>query len=237
MVLDDAPLAELDAERLPSACSRRRLAGAWNLHLATLDEPLDSFVLFSSIAGMLGNPSQANYAAANAFLDALAHQRRALGLPALAIEWGVLADVGYVARTRRVGPLLARPGLPRLRRRSRRSTCSSRCSRRGPPAGDGGADRLGPARALRPRRRPRRRGCATSSRSARGRPPARARRGLRARAAPRRPARRGRARAQAYLQARHRPRARDRRRARRRRPAARRAGPRLADRGRADDAC
>jgi acyl carrier protein len=67
-------------------------------------------VMFSSVSSIFGNPAQANYAAANAFLDSLAHHRRALGLPALTINWGVLGNEGYVARNERVADFLARQG-------------------------------------------------------------------------------------------------------------------------------
>jgi acyl transferase domain-containing protein/NADPH:quinone reductase-like Zn-dependent oxidoreductase/surfactin synthase thioesterase subunit/NAD(P)-dependent dehydrogenase (short-subunit alcohol dehydrogenase family) len=96
MVLDDAPIEKLDAERF-ARVSRPKAVGAWNLHEATLDRPLEHFVLFSSIASVLGTPGQANYAAANAYLDALAQLRHALGRPAAAINFGVL-DAGVVAR-------------------------------------------------------------------------------------------------------------------------------------------
>jgi acyl carrier protein len=80
----------------------------------TKDLELDCFVLFSSVSSIFGNPAQGNYAAANAFLDSLAHHRRALGLPALAINWGVLGGEGYVARNERVAEFLARQGTAAL---------------------------------------------------------------------------------------------------------------------------
>jgi myxalamid-type polyketide synthase MxaB len=74
-----------------------KVEGTWNLHAMTRDQRLDFFVCFSSVASLVGNAGQGNYAAANAFMDALAHRRRACGLPALSINWGPWADVGMAA--------------------------------------------------------------------------------------------------------------------------------------------
>jgi NAD(P)-dependent dehydrogenase (short-subunit alcohol dehydrogenase family) len=96
-VLDDATLAHQNPDRF-SRVMAPKAAGALYLHTVTRDLPLDFFVLFSSIAGCLGSPGQANYAAANAFLDAFAHYRRSIGLPALSINWGTWAQTGMAAR-------------------------------------------------------------------------------------------------------------------------------------------
>jgi NAD(P)-dependent dehydrogenase (short-subunit alcohol dehydrogenase family)/acyl carrier protein len=113
MVIDDAPLAALTSDRMRSVLAPKA-RGAWLLHQATLDLELDCFVMFSSVSSIFGNPAQGNYAAANAFLDSLAHHRRALGLPALVINWGALGGEGYVARNERVAEFLARQGTGEL---------------------------------------------------------------------------------------------------------------------------
>ncbi len=94
-VLDDGVLAQQDWPRFAKVMAPKIL-GAWHLHCLTKELPLDFFVLFSSIASMFGAPSQGNYAAANAFMDGLAHYRRAHGLPALSINWGPWAEGGMV---------------------------------------------------------------------------------------------------------------------------------------------
>jgi acyl transferase domain-containing protein/acyl carrier protein len=95
-VLDDGVLAEQTWPRFANVLVPK-LAGAWNLHRLTEGLPLDFFVMFSSMASLLGGPGQGSYAAANAFLDALAHHRRARGLPALSINWGPWAGIGMAA--------------------------------------------------------------------------------------------------------------------------------------------
>ena len=94
--LDDGILTQLDAQRA-SAVLKPKVQGAWNLHLATRQAPLDCFVLFSAATSLIGSPGQASHAAANAFLDALAHYRRAQGLSAVSVNWGAWAQAGAVA--------------------------------------------------------------------------------------------------------------------------------------------
>ncbi|MEV6839020.1 SDR family NAD(P)-dependent oxidoreductase [Streptomyces sp. NPDC051133] len=95
-VLDDGVVAELSPERLARVL-RPKADGAVHLHRLTADAQLDLFLLVSSAAGVVGNAGQANYAAANAFLDQLAHHRRALGLTAVSVSFGAWAGEGLAA--------------------------------------------------------------------------------------------------------------------------------------------
>src|SRR4029079_4278167 len=95
-VRDDGVIGQQTWGRL-STVFAPKVAGAWNLHAHTRDLPLDFFVLFSSAASVFGSAGQSNYAAANAFLGALARERRRLGLPATSISWGPWAEGGLAA--------------------------------------------------------------------------------------------------------------------------------------------
>ncbi|MER7708864.1 SDR family NAD(P)-dependent oxidoreductase, partial [Kitasatospora sp. NPDC097605] len=94
-VLDDGVIDTLTADRARTVL-RPKVDAALNLHELTADRELTAFVLFSSFAGTLGGPGQGSYAAANAFLDALAQQRRAAGLAATSVAWGPWAGGGLV---------------------------------------------------------------------------------------------------------------------------------------------
>jgi acyl transferase domain-containing protein/acyl carrier protein len=112
-VLEDRMLQGMTEEQF-WAPIRPKIFGAWNLHEATLHTPLDFFVMYSSAASLLGSPGQGNYAAANAFLEALAHLRVGLGLPAMAIQWGAFSDVGLAAAQENRGQRLSYRGLESL---------------------------------------------------------------------------------------------------------------------------
>ncbi|ATB40500.1 polyketide synthase [Cystobacter fuscus] len=97
-VLDDGVMLLQDRERF-SRVFAPKAQGAWNLHLATAQLPLDLFVMYSSAASLIGVAGQANYVAANGFLDALAHHRSRRGLPALSINWGRWSGAGMASKT------------------------------------------------------------------------------------------------------------------------------------------
>lgn len=133
MHIDDGLLHDLDVTRITDVL-RPKLLGAVQLHRASLALAPRQFVLYSSVTTALGSPGQGSYVAANAALEALAHWRRAQGLPAQAIAWGPIADAGFLARhaelretterrmgraplgtdvaLARLGELLAAPGMP-----------------------------------------------------------------------------------------------------------------------------
>jgi NADPH:quinone reductase-like Zn-dependent oxidoreductase/malonyl CoA-acyl carrier protein transacylase/short-subunit dehydrogenase len=106
-VLDDGVTLQLTPERFARAMAPKML-GAFHLHTQTAQLPLDFFVMFSSAASALGSPGQGNYAAGNELMDALAHLRRAQGLPALSINWGPWRESGIAARPDRAGRLSVR---------------------------------------------------------------------------------------------------------------------------------
>jgi short-subunit dehydrogenase len=123
-VLDDGVTGSLTPERIQTVM-RPKAAGAWYLHELTAGRDLEMFVLFSSAAGVLGAPGQGNYAAGNAFLDALARHRHGQGLAALSLAWGLwAAETGMTAHLGTVAggrsgrtvmiPLATRDGLALL---------------------------------------------------------------------------------------------------------------------------
>ncbi|GET39921.1 beta-ketoacyl synthase [Microseira wollei NIES-4236] len=95
-VLDDGVIQQQNWQRFTKVMAPK-IQGAWHLHSLTQNQPLDFFVLFSSVASLLGNVGQSNHAAANAFLDALAHYRQAQGLTGLSINWGAWSQIGAFA--------------------------------------------------------------------------------------------------------------------------------------------
>jgi len=110
VTLDDGVLLRQTRERFHAAVSAK-LDGAWLLHQLTREDALDFFVLFSSMSSLLGGPADASYGASNAFVDALAHHRRAAGLPGLSINWGPWSEVGLGAAQENRGGRLQFRGL------------------------------------------------------------------------------------------------------------------------------
>jgi NAD(P)-dependent dehydrogenase (short-subunit alcohol dehydrogenase family)/acyl carrier protein len=118
-VLQDGLLLQLDGAAMNKVL-RPKMVGGWILHRLLREIPLDFFVVFSSAGSLIGQPGQGNYAAANSFLDALAYHRKAEGLPALSINWGAWAELGFAeteggrSLTRRLALLGIRSMPPKL---------------------------------------------------------------------------------------------------------------------------
>ncbi|MCE9672537.1 type I polyketide synthase [Myxococcus stipitatus] len=110
-VLEDGVLVNQDRERLARVLAPK-VRGAWNLHRATVGIPLDLFVMYSSAASLVGVAGQANYVAANSFLDSLAHHRHARGLHALSVDWGRWSGEGMAEKARASGPSGTAASLP-----------------------------------------------------------------------------------------------------------------------------
>ncbi|MBC7804060.1 MAG: SDR family NAD(P)-dependent oxidoreductase [Candidatus Parcubacteria bacterium] len=100
-VIHDGLIRNLDRERIEAVLAPK-LMGAANLHRLTRKLKLDFFVLYSSATTVFGNPGQASYVAANRYLEVLAEERRARGLPALCVGWGPIDDAGYLARNKEI---------------------------------------------------------------------------------------------------------------------------------------
>ena len=107
-VVEDATLANITDELIDRDWSPKAF-GSWNLHTATIEQPVDWFCVFSSGAALLGSPGQGAYAAANSWVDAFAHWRRAQGLPATAIAWGAWGEVGRATFRAEGGEIMIDP--------------------------------------------------------------------------------------------------------------------------------
>jgi NAD(P)-dependent dehydrogenase (short-subunit alcohol dehydrogenase family)/acyl carrier protein len=109
-VIMDQPIADMDFATFEKVMQSKAL-GAWNLHLLTRSMDLEQFVVYSSLANLVGNSRQAAYSAANGFLNGLAYYRRSLGLAGTAVNWGAIADVGVVAKDEKLEQFLRYTGL------------------------------------------------------------------------------------------------------------------------------
>lgn len=107
MVLDDRLISNLDEAGISKVLAPK-VQGADYLDRFTRGDPLDHFVLYSSATTLVGNPGQANYVAANGYLESLARKRRIEGRPGLAVAWGAISDAGYLARNEDVNEMLSR---------------------------------------------------------------------------------------------------------------------------------
>ncbi len=144
-VLDDGLISSLTPDRMDSVLGAK-VDGAWNLHELTRDMDLSAFVVFSSMAGIVGTPGQGNYAAANSFLDGLIGYRRRRGLPGLSMAWGLWEQAS--AMTQHLGDRdkarMSRVGLSPLSTRQALELFDAAIARR--PRGGGGRS-AGPERA------------------------------------------------------------------------------------------
>ncbi|KAH4115563.1 hypothetical protein HBI55_203610 [Parastagonospora nodorum] len=113
MVLKDAPANQMTFPEW-NVCVQPKVQGTWNLHDALISAPLDFFVLFSSINGVTGQHGQANYTAANAFLDAFVRYRHSRGLAASVIDIGVMSEIGVVAQDERLANQFRKAGYAML---------------------------------------------------------------------------------------------------------------------------
>jgi NAD(P)-dependent dehydrogenase (short-subunit alcohol dehydrogenase family)/acyl carrier protein len=137
MLLDDAIVANLDEARLLKVL-RPKIAGAENLDDLTRGLMLDYFILFSSATTVIGNPGQGAYVAANGYLEGLARQRRSIGLPALAVAWGAIGDVGVLARRGATREALAhRAGIKPMKARTALEMMALASAFEGGPSDDG----------------------------------------------------------------------------------------------------
>lgn len=109
-ILDDGAFENLTKEQFENVI-RTKAVGAWNVHTAVQSLPLDFFVLYSSAAGIVGSAGQSNYNAANTFMDALAHFRRANNLTAISVNFGTIAEIGLAARQENRADRLAEQGV------------------------------------------------------------------------------------------------------------------------------
>lgn len=109
-VIQDQAIADADLDTV-GLVMRSKALGAWNLHLLTRELPLDHFVLYSSLANLIGNSRQSAYSAANGFLNGLARMRQRAGLPATTANWGAISDVGVVAQDEKLEQFLRHIGL------------------------------------------------------------------------------------------------------------------------------
>jgi len=109
-LLEDKPVEKMTKEDMHKVMLPKAL-GAWNLHVTTQAHKLDHFVLYSSISVLLGNSRQANYCAANGFLDALARYRQLHNQAGMSINWGAIGSVGMLSQDRKIGDHLTQIGL------------------------------------------------------------------------------------------------------------------------------